>query len=186
MIRPQPTPAGRRDIIVDATLDAVAEYGINGVTHRKIAALAGVPLGSMTYYFTGIDALLEEAFCRFADGMSERFVQHVDRATNPSMACDALTDLICGGDMTTPRNMELMYQLYAYMSRRPGLRLVMQAWMRRSQALLERWFDPVTARAVDAFLEGMTLHYVTDSAPLKRDDLRQMLGRLVGEKKQEN
>lgn len=174
-------PSERREIILDATLDAVAEYGINGVTHRKIAALADVPLGSMTYYFTGIDALLEEAFCRFADSMSERFIQHIGQATNQSLACDALTDLICGAYMTTPRNMELMYQLYAYASRRPGLKLVMQAWMHRSQTLLEHWFDPVTARALDAFVEGMTLHYVTDTAPLGRNDLRLLLGRIAGE-----
>ncbi len=32
-------------------------------THRKIAAIAQVPLGSMTYYyFAGMDALLSEAF----------------------------------------------------------------------------------------------------------------------------
>ncbi|WP_312584363.1 TetR family transcriptional regulator [Atlantibacter sp.] len=181
MIQTESTPGGRRDIIVDATLKAVAEYGINGVTHRKIAALAGVPLGSMTYYFTGIDALLEEAFCRFADRMSESFIHHIGQAHNPTMACDALTDLICGAYMTTPHNMELMYQLYAYGSRKPGLKLVMQAWMRRSQALLEHWFDPVTARALDAFVEGMTLHYVTDSAPLERGEIRAMLGRIAGE-----
>lgn len=182
MIPAESTPSRRRDIILDATLDAVAEHGVHGVTHRKIAALAGVPLGSMTYYFSGIDALLEEAFCRFADRMSESFIQHIGQARSPAMVCDALTDVICGAYLTTPRNMELMYQLYAYASRKPGLKLVMQAWMRRSQALLERWFDPVTARALDAFVEGMTLHYVTDSAPLGRKQLRELLGRIAGEK----
>ncbi|WP_313666363.1 TetR/AcrR family transcriptional regulator [Atlantibacter hermannii] len=180
MTHSETTPIGRRDIILDATLEAVAEYGMNGVTHRKIAALAGVPLGSMTYYFTGIDALLEEAFCRFADRMSESFIHHIGQARNPSMACDALTDLICGAYITTPRNMALMYQLYAFSSRKRGLKLVMQAWMRRSQALLGRWFDPVTARALDAFVEGMTLHYVTDSTPLKREELRMLLGKIAG------
>lgn len=53
--------------------------------------------------------------------------------------------------------------------------------MRRSQTLLEHWFDPVTARALDAFVEGMTLHYVTDSAPLGREQLRELLGRIAGE-----
>ncbi|MCZ7836736.1 TetR/AcrR family transcriptional regulator [Atlantibacter hermannii] len=185
MMKSESAPSGRRDIILDATLDAVAQHGINGVTHRKIAALAGVPLGSMTYYFTGIDDLLEEAFCRFADRMSESFIHHMGQATNPAMACDALADLICGAYMTTPRNMELMYQLYAYAARRPGLKLVMQAWMRRSQTLLEHWFDPVTARALDAFIEGMTLHYVTDSAPLGREQLRELLGRIAGEEGRE-
>lgn len=51
----------RREKIIQATLEAVKLYGIHAVTHRKIATLAGVPLGSMTYYFSGIDELLLEA-----------------------------------------------------------------------------------------------------------------------------
>ena len=50
----------RREKIVQATLEAVIAYGVHGVTHRKIAMIAGVPLGSMTYYFSGIDELLME------------------------------------------------------------------------------------------------------------------------------
>ncbi len=42
----------------------------------------------------------------------------------------------------------------------------MQNWMRRSQQTLEQWFAPDTARGLDAFIEGMTLHFVTDRAPL--------------------
>lgn len=38
----------RREKIIQATLEAVKLYGIHAVTHRKIATLAGVPLGSMT------------------------------------------------------------------------------------------------------------------------------------------
>ncbi len=41
--------------------------------HRKIATLAGVPLGSMTYYFSGIDELLLEAFSRFTEIMSRQY-----------------------------------------------------------------------------------------------------------------
>lgn len=37
----------RREKIIQATLEAVKLYGIHAVTHRKIATLAGVPLGSI-------------------------------------------------------------------------------------------------------------------------------------------
>lgn len=57
----------------------------------------------------------------------------------------------------------------------------MQDWMQTSQSTLEQWFDPVTARALDAFIEGMTLHFVTDRQPLSRDDIRRMVGRIAGE-----
>ncbi|MDE8740118.1 TetR family transcriptional regulator, partial [Escherichia coli] len=53
--------------IIQATLEAVKLYGIHAVTHRKIATLAGVPLGSMTYYFSGtqpLESWSSKAFAR--------------------------------------------------------------------------------------------------------------------------
>lgn len=59
--------------IIQATLEAVKTYGVHAVTHRKIAAIAQVPLGSMTYYFAGMDALLSEAFTLFTENMSRQY-----------------------------------------------------------------------------------------------------------------
>lgn len=47
-------------------VNVVARYGVAGATHRRIAETAGVPLGSMTYYFDGIDDLLKQAFTHFS------------------------------------------------------------------------------------------------------------------------
>ncbi len=63
----------RREKIIQATLEAVKTYGVHAVTHRKIAAIAQVPLGSMTYYFAGMDALLSEAFTLFTENMSHQY-----------------------------------------------------------------------------------------------------------------
>lgn len=170
----------RRARILQAALEAIAEYGVSAVTHRKIAQRAEVPLGSLTYYFTGIDALLEEALSGFAREMSQTYQAYLAQATSQREACEALTKVICGAQITTPENMELMYQLYAYASRRPALKTIMQEWMQRSQQILEVWFDPVTARALDAFIEGMTLHYVVDRKPLSEADIRGVVLRLAG------
>ncbi|KJT86506.1 TetR/DeoR Transcriptional regulator, partial [Salmonella enterica subsp. enterica serovar Heidelberg str. 670102-3] len=42
------------------------------------------------------------------------------------------------------------------------------------------WFDAQTARALDAFIEGMTLHFVTDRTPLAREAILQMVKRIAG------
>ena len=157
MSRP-PNDPNRREKILQATLDTIAEHGIHAVTHRKIATCAGVPLGSMTYYFD------------FFAGVTGR-----------ERACEAITTLIHSSAVTTPHNMALMYQLYAFMHRSAALKTVMQDWMKMSQATLEQWFDPATARALDAFIEGMTLHFVTDRSPLTREEIRVMVGRIAGE-----
>lgn len=177
----RPNDPQRRERILDATLETIAQHGIHAVTHRKIASCADVPLGSMTYYFNGIDALLDEAFTRFTQQMSAQYAAFFTQVDSAATACDAVTELIFSAQVTTPHNMELMYQLYALMSKKPMLKSVMQNWMRTSQTTLERWFDPVTARALDAFIEGMTLHFVVDREPLSRADIRAMVGRIAGE-----
>ncbi|WP_336185157.1 TetR/AcrR family transcriptional regulator [Klebsiella grimontii] len=177
----RPNDPQRRERILQATLDTIAIHGIHAVTHRKIATCAGVPLGSLTYYFSGIEALVEEAFSLFTGQMSAQYQQFFADVHNRREACDAIVELIFSAQVTTARNMELMYQLYAFCSSQPNLKAVMQNWMLRSQQTLEQWFEPATARGLDAFIEGMTLHFVTDRAPLSREAIRLMVDRLAGE-----
>ncbi len=139
----------RREKIIQATLEAVKLYGIHAVTHRKIATLAGVPLGSMTYYFSGIDELLLEAFSSFTEIMSRQYPGRILAMLVMLKAHARLSPNIniYSSQVATPDNMELMYQLYALASRKPLLKTVMQNWMQRSQQTLEQWFEPNRPRA---------------------------------------
>jgi DNA-binding transcriptional regulator YbjK len=44
--------------IAAATADLLTEQGPHTITHRAVAARAGVPLGSLTYYFSSLEDLL--------------------------------------------------------------------------------------------------------------------------------
>ena len=176
---PRQNDPDRRERILQATLDMLVEHGISHITHRKIAQAAGVSLGSMTYYFAGIDSLLSEAFTRFAQAMSDSYRARLEEAGNAEEACAAIVGMICGEGIATPYNLQVMYQLYAYANRTPALKIIMQDWMKRSQQVLEVFFDPSTARTLDAFIEGMTLHYVTDREPLSQEDLARMVAKIV-------
>ena len=90
----RPNDPQRRERILQATLDTIAAHGIHAVTHRKIATCANVPLGSLTYYFSGIEALIEEAFSLFTAEMSAQYQQGFVGVTNREQACDAIADLI--------------------------------------------------------------------------------------------
>jgi DNA-binding transcriptional regulator YbjK len=114
---PRPNDPQRRERILQATLDTIAAHGVHAVTHRKIATCANVPLGSLTYYFSGIEALIEEAFSLFTAEMSAQYQQSFAGVPNRK-ACDAIAELIFSAQVTTARNMELMYQLYAFCSSR--------------------------------------------------------------------
>ena len=58
----RPRGAARRRAIVHAALDLLGHGGSGAVTHRSVAAAAGVPLAATTYYFTTKDELVLDAF----------------------------------------------------------------------------------------------------------------------------
>ncbi|KES07124.1 TetR family transcriptional regulator [Streptomyces toyocaensis] len=173
------TDPHRRDRILAATLDLIAEEGVAGVSHRKIAARAQVPLGSMTYHFTGIDEVLLEAFTGHADHVVTVFERYLADATTPDQAREAVTDLIHTLSDAPGRDLILTQELYTLAARHEPYRALCRRWMRRSRDLLERHFPPPTARRLDAFIEGLTLHRALDDDPPDRDLTREAVLRLT-------
>lgn len=65
-------PEARRREIVAAASELIVEVGAEAVTHRKVAARAGVPLGATTQYFDTLDDLRGAAFRALADEVDAR------------------------------------------------------------------------------------------------------------------
>ena len=63
----RPRGAARRDALLDAVLRVIAEVGVDAVTHRRVAEVAGLPLASTTYWFESKEHLLTAALERAAD-----------------------------------------------------------------------------------------------------------------------
>lgn len=61
----------RRQQILDAALRVMARDGLRAVTHRGIAAEAGIPLAATTYYFRDLDDLLAESFLHWSSGQRD-------------------------------------------------------------------------------------------------------------------
>ncbi|GAB2898554.1 TetR/AcrR family transcriptional regulator [Streptomyces mayteni] len=176
-----PNDPTRRDRIIDATLTVIAEHGVVGTTHRRVAEAAGVPLGSMTYYFDGMRDLLVAAFTRLAESMSARYRALLDAAETPRQARVAVVEIICGPEYGTPRELLLIYELYAFAQRNPPVKEVTRAWMRASRAALSRHFDARTARALDALVEGLSIHDSMDVDPMDRRDVTAIVEAITGE-----
>jgi TetR/AcrR family transcriptional regulator, regulator of biofilm formation and stress response len=64
--RPRASAVERRRLIIQATLDVIASEGLRAVSHRAVAARAGVPLAATTYYFRDLEELLTEAFMHWS------------------------------------------------------------------------------------------------------------------------
>lgn len=169
----------RRARISDAALDVIAEHGVAGTTHRKIAAAAGVPLGSLTYHYSTLDELLGEAFTKLADRTADGFEAAMAQVGNQDEARDAVVSLITGELLNDPRTMVLSYELYALAVRRPELRRVTHAWMARSRAAIGRFFDPATTLMLDALIEGLSMHRALSLDPMPRRTVEEAVERIV-------
>ena len=155
---------GRRDRIIDACLDVIATTGVAGTSHRKVAEAAGVPLGSMTYHFNGMKELLHEAFSRFAGTASEQFEERMAAASDTCTAKQAIADAITHVVLKRQRDLVLTHELYTLAARDPAYRDITNALMTRSRTL-EQYFDPATARILDALVEGLSIHRALDNEP---------------------
>ncbi len=169
----------RRDRIVDTTVAVIAEHGVAGTTHRVIAAAADVPLGSLTYHFTGLDDLLAQAFTRHAERMAVVYEGHFAGVRDVDGLVDAVTDLVHGDAGADDRDWAVTYELYLAALRDPALRTVTESWMRRSRSVLERFVDATTARGVDALIEGLVMHKVLSTGPVSREQTREIIARAV-------
>lgn len=156
---------GRRDRIIDACLDVIAHNGVAGTSHRKVADAADVPLGSMTYHFAGMEDLLHEAFSRFAGTASEQFEERIAAAHDVDTVKQAIADAISNVVLSNHRDLVLTHELYTLAAREPGYRDITHAWMARSRRTLEQYFDPTTARILDALIEGLSIHRALDNEP---------------------
>ena len=181
---PQERPARRHDPerrqrIVEAAIGVVAEHGVAGTTHRLVAAAADVPLGSMTYHFTGLDDLLAQAFTVHAERMAVVYEAHFAGVRSREDVVEAVTDLVHGDAGADERDWAVSYELYLAALRDPALRTVTETWMRRSRSVLEQFVDATTARGVDALIEGLVMHKVLSTGPVSRAETHEIIARAV-------
>ncbi|KAB8295662.1 TetR/AcrR family transcriptional regulator [Bifidobacterium avesanii] len=170
----------RKQRIIEACLDVIAERGVAGTSHRVVAAAAGVPLGSMTYHFDGMGDLLHQAFDQFARTSAAHFAKRMRAAGSVEEAREAIAAHVEEDLLATQRDFNITLELYTLAARDPAYRDITELWMTASRAELKRFFDPETSRMLDALIEGLTLHrafggdVATDGARGVREAIRRI------------
>ncbi|MGH3359497.1 MAG: TetR/AcrR family transcriptional regulator [Nocardioidaceae bacterium] len=158
-------PAARREDILDATLEVIAEVGVARASHRAIANRAGVPLGSTTYYFPTLSALVTEALERVSDRLRELMLQWEREIGDGSNLAADLARLASEYVADRPRAL-LEYELYLAAARSPELKPAAQAWTSSARAFLTPLAGATAAAAITALLDGYMLEsVVSDDAP---------------------
>jgi DNA-binding transcriptional regulator YbjK len=167
----------RKDRIIDATIDVIAERGVAATTHRRIAAAADVPLGSVTYHFASLRDLLRQAFERHAQAMSAGYAAHFHDVRSAEDLITALTNLV--HDPGPKRDWVIGYELHLAALRDPALASVTESWMRAGRNALEQFLDPPSARLVDALLAGLGMHRELSTDPPPWEQTRDHVSRVL-------
>lgn len=128
----RPRGAARRQALIEATLQIVAEVGADAVTHRRVAEVAGLPLASTTYWFDSKEDLLTAALQHAAEQDVARLEACAGSARDGNDPLVAAVARIVGpADMRSePGRASLLasYSLLLEAARRPVLRDVTREW----------------------------------------------------------
>ncbi|MER5932274.1 TetR family transcriptional regulator [Streptomyces sp. NPDC002054] len=170
----------RRERIIDAAIRVVGAKGIAGLSHRSVAAEADVPLGSTTYHFKTLDELLVAALRRANEGFAAMVAAHPALSDPTADLAGAIARLL-GELLAADRaRAELEYELYLAALRRPALRPVAAEWCEAMAEALSEHVDPVTARALVAVMDGITLQVLLTDAAYDEAYTREILSRVLG------
>ena len=165
----------RRQAMLDATLRLIDRRGADAVTHRAVAAEAGVPLASTTYHFASKAALVREAF-ELVIARSTDLVERSTRVDGP-LSAEQLADRLAAfaeaqrRDAKAPLAAQVELMLEA--GRRPELHELARRWAAAYQAGLLRLVraggvEPAAdaAELVSDLIEGALLNQL--SLPRRR------------------
>ncbi|MFE6886893.1 TetR/AcrR family transcriptional regulator [Streptomyces sp. NPDC057694] len=165
--------------MLDAALTVLVEDGVAGLTHRKVAARADVPLGSVTYHFASLTELRTQAFARYVEQRTAAYEALFTEVTSREHLIDVLVDLVQGGP-SRQRSAVLGFELHLAALRDPALRALTQEWTRSSRAVLARFTGPRTAARLDALLEGLIMHALLSTDREPREETRSAIVQTLG------
>ncbi|MFC4003209.1 TetR/AcrR family transcriptional regulator [Prauserella oleivorans] len=161
----------RRERIARAAIRVVAERGVDKLTHRAVAAEAGVPLGSTTYYFANLDDLLACALRYAAEADVDHLREWAAGLDGDTDLAVALADLVLHYLGPARAQTVVEHQLYVAALHRPALRHVSQEWDTALAELFASYTDPQTGRTLSVVFCGLLLQGIVRESVPKRDDI---------------
>lgn len=171
-------PEARRRAILTAAAELVTEAGAAALTHRAVAARAGVALGSTTKYFTSIDELREAALGYLAAEidreLAEAEVYFADIRTAPENAVAELHRFLCDR-----RAVHATIALLTSGTTDPSLRALARRWDDRFIEFLTGHIGSTRATAIAVYLDGVTMHAGLNETPVAPESLLAVIRALV-------
>lgn len=128
----------------------IADHGIEGLTHRRVAASASVPLSATTYYFSSLEDLLAAAMADLVERDLAVLRQRFAEIAPGGRLAEPLAEIVAQATSEGRRNSVVVVELHAAALRRESLRQIAVAWERSWQELLAPRVGEVAAWTVSA------------------------------------
>lgn len=97
----------KRAAILNAATELLLDEGLRGVTHRQVAASAGVPVGSIGYYYSTREKLVVTCLEKLSDERRHAFKRTMDGdidLTDPVQFAESAVYVISCGCVKRTRN----------------------------------------------------------------------------------
>ena len=160
----------RRQELIEAALAVLERDGLSGLTHRAVAAEAGVALASATYHFKGIDDLAVSAILQATDGFVRSIRERAD-GTSLSGYAAALAD-----ELSKHRGRLIAgHELYLLAARRPALREAARAWMLAGTEPLLSGVDDLRSQVFLAVVDSVCMKALIEDEPPTAGQIEELL-----------
>ena len=161
-----------------AAIAVVADKGVEGLTHRAVAAVAGIPLGSTTQYFKTLDDLLAAAIVQAKKATTADLEAWAKTLGPDTDLASAVTDYTMHALTERWGRLVVEHELYMAALRRPQLRTLSREWDEAFPAVLSQHTDPLIAEAVAMVVDGMFIRAAIHGMP-EREHVEAVLRRLL-------
>jgi DNA-binding transcriptional regulator YbjK len=161
----------RRDRIVVAALEVIRLRGVDGLTHRAVASQAETSLGLTTYYFAGIEEILEAAFDLAMQRDVTFLTAWADSLGEGADLVEALTDLVYKLGERESESVYVNFVLVLAAVHRPHLQTKAHAWANSLTHIMERCLSPEAAASVATVYDGTLLRQAISGNLGRRHDV---------------
>ncbi|MDQ0801488.1 TetR family transcriptional regulator [Arthrobacter sp. SLBN-112] len=151
----------RKDRIVDAALVVLTANGVVGTTLRGIAVEADVPLGSLTYHFSGMQDLLKAVFRKFVAVKLERLERHLANCRSRAEATRQIMAMINEDASRPEAGLALSSEFQAMVLRDSDFLALASEWIEGSSRILEPHFGPEAAQLLESLMVGLAFRKYT-------------------------
>jgi AcrR family transcriptional regulator len=169
----------RRQSLIDAAAESLAEHGVAGTSVRSICARAGVSPGLLTHYFAGVDALIAETYRVTAERVAATLEKAVEQAGSDSRArAAAFLTASFRPPIAEPALFATWLAFWSAIKSNPAIAAIHRETYKNYRGQLEQLLrrcgiSPVEAGAaamgLSALVDGLWLELSLDPVPVSRD-----------------